>query len=137
MRIAIHPEIAEWQNTAHELGMLEFGTTENLTADWHHPVEAKYAAIALDESDLLCIDTDTGELLVLDHEQRNRVLCKASVSQDAFLQAARLLSEHFNRCSNDDEYCADDDAAAQVVRLCTERAGGPAYASFFHSLVGV
>ena len=129
-------QIRDWQDSEHELGMLQFGDSIALGENWFYRVDGQFIPIALAEADLLCVDGQTGELLVFDHEVRNRVFCHTSKNVAAFVNVADVLTAYFARCVADEKYYDDLDEARRVIAKCAEIAGGEKYAGFYHCMIG-
>lgn len=136
MPVDTHPDIAAWQNSEFELGLLRFRPPASLTAQWVYPIPSHLRPLALFEADLLCLDSQSGELFVIDHEVRDRVFCKAARSQDAFVNAMQTFQAYFERCGGDEDYADDEAAGIAARRACAKEAGGSDYESFFCGLVG-
>ena len=129
-------KIHQWQASEHELGILQFGSSDSLREGWFYEVESRFTPIALAESDLLCVDEQTGELLVFDHEVRGRVFSHASENLAAFVGVAEVLTSYFGKCVEDEKYNDDLEEARRVIAKCAEIAGGEKYEGFYHGMIG-
>ena len=137
MSVPIDPAIAAWQSRNHEIGIIEFSPAETATERFpYYSLPDHVTFIGMMEADALCVQLD-GSLCVFDHEWQNRIICSAAKDQRRFVDAMKEVERHFDRCTVDDSYCDDMDAAAMVRDRCAELAGGDVYLPFFTSMVGV
>lgn len=136
--IMAHPvdsAIATWQAENHELGMIQFSTSDtvgDLFPYYHLPAGTTF--LGLMEADALCLMND-GRIVVYDHEV-DRVLCEAAPTQSAFLNALAVLQQYFQQCAADEKYCDDESARIAARVRASEVAGGDRYTSFFSMMVG-
>src|SRR4051794_11330267 len=115
MATPIHPNIASWQSASYELGLLQFLQPGQLAEQSHHPVPADHTPIALCEADTLAVNDRSGQLVLFDHEQANRILCLAADNQQSLLAALEILQTHFKHNGEDDYYFYDQSNATRTV----------------------
>jgi hypothetical protein len=132
--MSIHPTIQQWQDSRHEIGIIEFSC--DALKRFPHPVPRGFTPIGTAEAELLCIEDATGELLEFEHEVANQVSCRCAASQEHFVAALRILEEYLNRCGENDNYSNDEAAGLDAVARATEAAGGSKYEPMYHSMVG-
>jgi len=134
--MSIHPTIQQWQNARHEIGIIEFSTSDDALKRFPHSIRRGHTSIGTAEADLLCIDDATGELLLFDHEVADRIHCHCAATQEHFIAALRILEDHFDRCGESDDYSNDEAAGLAAIGRATAAAGGSKYEPMYHSMVG-
>jgi hypothetical protein len=132
----IHPTIQQWQNSHHEIGIVEFAGSSEAQSRFPHRIPAGFTPIGTAEAELLCVDDATGELLLFEHEVAERICCRCAASQERFIAAFRVLEDYFRRCVASEDYADDEVAGLDAIARAAEAAGGPKYAPMYHSMVG-
>ena len=99
-------------------------------------IEEIFIPIGMCEAEALCINSETQELLLLEHEVPNLICCKAAKTQESFIDALTLLEKYFDRCDESEYYNNDLNIAANVRAECAKLAGGKEYNSFFCGIFG-
>ena len=131
----LDPRLESWMRSAHEIGIVEFNDADLVASRFPHDIPESYVPIGLFESDAICIDVETNEIVVLDHEVKGRQHCLAAQDQESLVTAMRLAEKYFDDCAR--ELASDDQSAAQAIAVeCTQLAGGDQFRSFFSSLIG-
>ena len=133
--VPLPESLAALQTGQYVVGMIEFFPSETAGDQFPYyelPADATFLGVM--EVDALCL-LDDGSVVVYDHEAVNRILCRASSSESAFLSALAVLNEFFEKCAADGSF--DEAGAVEVRDRCTEIAGGEEYRSFFVMMLGV
>jgi hypothetical protein len=131
----LDPRLESWMRSAHEIGIVEFNDADLVASRFPHDIPESYTPIGLFESDALCIDVETNEICVLDHEVKDRKLCLAAQNQESFVTAMLLVQKYFDDCAHDLE--SHDETSAEAIAVeCTQLAGSDQFRSFFCSLIG-
>jgi hypothetical protein len=134
--MSIHPQIQQWQDARHEIGIIEFSSSSDALKRFAHPIPPGFTAIGTAEAELLCIQDASGELLLFEHEVADRIACHCAASQDQFVNALRILEEYFDECAENDDDSDDEAAGLAIVARAAEAAGGSKYEPMYHSMVG-
>lgn len=132
----IHEQIKEWQESAHEIGMLQFLRPEAVRGKFIQSIPENMMALALCESEAVCVDANSSEVVLLEHETANTISCAAAQNQNSLVASLRVLESHFNRCGEDPDYSDSENGAIKTKSRCVELAGGEKFLEFFTSLVG-
>jgi hypothetical protein len=131
----LDPRLESWMRSAHEIGIVEFNDADLVASRFPHDIPESFIPIGLVESDAICIDVETNEIVVLDHEVKDRQLCLAAQNQESLVAAMRLAEKYFDDCARD--LASDDQSAVEAIAVeCTRIAGGDQFRSFFCSLIG-
>ncbi|WP_309046003.1 hypothetical protein [Marinobacter sediminicola] len=132
----IHEQIREWQESVHEIGMLQFLKPEVVREKFIQSIPENMTALALCESEAVCVDAGSAEVVLLEHETGSTISCAAAQNQDSLVASLRVLESHFNRCVEDPDYCESENEAIKTKSRCVDLAGGEKFLGFFTSLVG-
>jgi hypothetical protein len=134
--MSIHPTIQQWQDSRHEIGIIEFSSSNDALKRFPHPIPRGFTPIGTAEAELLCVDDASGELLLFEHEVADRIACRCAASQEQFIAALRILDDYFDRCGESDDYSSDATVGRATVARVAEAAGGSKYEPMYHSMVG-
>ena len=129
--------LSGWQKSRHVIGMVEFLTSDSVLRKFVHNIGAEYIPIGMCEAEALCVNRESGEIVLLEHEVSGKIFCKASKDQSHFVFAMKKLEAHFAKCGEDDAYYDDIEVAKQIRDECAKLAGGNDYEGFYSSLIGV
>ena len=116
--------------------MIKFSSGGDALKRFPHPVPRGFTPIGTAESELLCIEEATGELLLFEHEVADRISCRCAASQERFVAALRILEDYFDRCGESEDTFNDKAAGLAAVAGGAEAAGGSRYEPMYHSMVG-
>jgi hypothetical protein len=134
--MTIDPTIQQWQNSRHEIGMIKFSGGGDALKRFPHPIPRGFTPIGTAESELLCIEEVTDELVLFEHEVADRISCRCAASQERFVAALGILEDYFNLCGESEDSFNDEAAGLAAVARAAEAAGGSRYEPMYHSMVG-
>ncbi len=121
--------ISEWDLHNVEIGIVEFLDIPRTTTSGDLQVGKV-------EADALVISQATDEVVVVDHEARDRVLWKASKTGGQLLDALIVVAQFLTRCLLQEVRESDSHAVKEVADMCAAYAGGDEYRPFYAMLLG-
>lgn len=115
-----------------EVGMVEFTDKEDILS-----APNSFRKIGNFELDILVIDSNSYEVVILDHEQPGFVMGKVSQSISQFVDALKPIEKFFETSVEDESLYEDEDKMRKVTSEASAISGGKDYLWFYNMMFGI
>jgi hypothetical protein len=129
---AIHEPLEELVNQNIEVGMVEFTNKDDIL-----PLSGSFEKVGNFELDILAIDKETGEVVMLDHDQPDFIMGKVSKNLFQFVEALKPIEKFIEDSFEDDSLYDDEASMRNVTAISSSIAGGNGYQWFYNIIFGI
>ena len=115
-----------------QVGMVEFTNKEDIIS-----IPKTYKKIGNFELDILAIDSNTREIVMLDHDQPNFVIGKVAKSISQFVDALKPIEKYFDASIEDENMYDDTKEMSKTTANSSSIAGDVNFLWFYNMIFGI